>query len=155
MEIPLSQGKVALVDKEDYDELSKYKWSALRHRNLYYAGRGHRDPETGKKSVIFMHRQILNTPKGMFTDHISGDGLDNRRSNLRICTHAENNRNVGKPRTNTSGYKGVVWNRGKWVAQIWAEGKLKNLGRFESKELAYEAYCQASKKYRGEFSRLD
>ena len=157
MEIPLSQGKVALIDKQDYKELKKYKWSALRHRNIYYAGRGHRDPITGKESVILMHRSILNTPAGMFTDHISGDGLDNRRKNLRVCTRAENNRNAGLRRNNTSGFKGVTRStraKSGWIAQISIEGRLKNLGSFSTKELAYEAYCEACVKYHGEFSRL-
>jgi len=158
MEIPLSQGLVALVDSQDYKELSKYKWSAEKHGRRFYAGRSELNAITKKKTKIIMHRFIMNTPKGMETDHINGNGLDNRRSNLRICTRQQNSHNVSKYETNTSGFKGVDFLphlRRKWRARIMAEGKNKHLGLYETKELAYEAYCKACIKYYGEFSRLD
>ena len=158
MEIPLSQGLVALVDKQDYKELSKYKWSAEKHGKRCYASGSIRNPITKKSVKTTMHRFIINTPKGMETDHINGNGLDNRRSNLRICTRAQNSYNVSMYETNTSGFKGVDYfpytTIFKWRARIMVNGKSKHLGMYETKELAYEAYCEACIKYHGEFSRL-
>lgn len=96
--IPLTRGKIALFDDEDYEELSKYKWFITK----VYASR-----HSGNKTV-YMHREIMKTPENMETDHINGDVLDNRRENLRICTRQENARNIRGISSNTSGYKGVV-----------------------------------------------
>lgn len=88
--IPLTQGKVALVDDEDYEELSRFKWCATKNRRgKFYAVRG--GPRAGGGSpTVQMHVVIAGTPAGMDTDHIDGDSLNNQRSNLRICTRAEN-----------------------------------------------------------------
>jgi hypothetical protein len=157
MEIPLTQGMVALVDKQDYKELSKYKWCVDKRRKVFYASHTFWDSKTKKQKKVTMHRFIMNTPKGMHTDHINGNGLDNRRSNLRICTASQNRHNVGIINTNTSGFKGVDYyphTKSPWRAQIRANGKNLYLGVYATKELAYEAYCEACIKYHGEFSRL-
>lgn len=98
-----------------------------------------------------MHRVIMNPPVGMEVDHINRNKLDNRRSNLRICTHAENLANRIKPRNNTSGYKGVVWNksRSKWLAQITVKKRHIYLGQFDDIEEANEAYNLGFVKYYG------
>ena len=88
--IKLSKGKYALVDDKDYDQLSKVSW----HFNDLYATRGL--VSDGKLKTIYLHRFIANTPKGMETDHINQNKLDNRRENLRICTSSQNRTNKGK-----------------------------------------------------------
>jgi flagellar basal body rod protein FlgC len=102
-----------------------------------------------------MHRLIMNTPDGMDTDHINSNGLDNRRQNLRICTHAENLANRKKQISNTSGYKGVSWDKSckKWAANISICGKYKKLGRFTDLVEAARAYDAAAKEVYGEFAK--
>ena len=146
--IPLTQGKFAIVDDGDYDWLTQWKWcydAGYAMRNIY--------SKTGR-ILKPMHALIMETPKGMDTDHINGDKLDNRRGNLRICTHAENMRNRGKQSDNESGYKGVMKhkNKGKWVANIVVSGKSIYLGIYDNPEKAARAYLLASKEYFGEFS---
>src|SRR3989304_2105986 len=87
-EIQLSQGKVALVDDEDFEMLNRYKWSAMRGANTYYAYT-HIILESGKRTSIAMHRVIMQTPVGYETDHRDRNGLNNQRFNLRICTHSK------------------------------------------------------------------
>ncbi len=152
--IPLTRGMFALVDDEDYEELSKYRWCAVRSRNTYYALRNSHRDVNGKQYNILMHRVIIGTPIGMETDHIDGDGLNNQRYNLRICTKQENQRNRRNPSNNTSGYKGVSFrNRtGRWQARIDINGKTTHLGMFSTPEEAHSAYCEAAKKYYGDFA---
>lgn len=92
-----------------------------------------------------------------FLDHINGDRLDNRICNLRLATWSENAMNAPKRRNNTSGYKGVFWDakREKWMALIGIDGRYRNLGRYDTKEEAFAAYCAGCKKYHGEFARVD
>jgi hypothetical protein len=125
--ITLTRGKVALVDDADYEWLNKYKW--------YSGARGYVISSTtadGKKGVMYMHREIMKTPRDMQTDHINGNKLDNRRSNLRICTSAQNRANKGKQSNNTAGYKGICWSKAakKWQAQITVNKKTIYLGLF-------------------------
>jgi hypothetical protein len=91
-EIPLTQGQSALVDDDDYEYLNQFKWMAWRHGNTFYAIR-HAPTKDGKRDTIRMHVVVIETPNGMDTDHINGNGLDNRKENLRIVTHRENNQN--------------------------------------------------------------
>ena len=149
--IPLTQGKVAIVDDEDYERVSQFKWCVWRAHNLCYAMR--RVPAS-HPATIWLHRFILDAPRGKHVDHISGDGLDNRRSNLRLCCHAENVRNQRK-RKGSSRFKGVSWHKGtrKWTAKICTAYHRIELGYFSSEDDAYAAYCEASAKYHGEFGR--
>lgn len=106
-----------------------------------------------KRTKIYLHRFIMNTPDGMDTDHINGDVLDNQTDNLRICTHAQNIAN-GKFRSNNkSGYKGIHQDKrtGKWCAVIWKDSKYIWLGSYNDINDAIEAYKNASIKYFGEF----
>lgn len=146
--IPLTQGKSTVVDDDDYELLSLRKWHYLK---IGYAAR------RTEEQYIYMHREIMSAPTGMEVDHINGDGLDNRRSNLRVCTHAENMRNRKLAKDNTSGYIGVTWNkeRSKWQSQIGVSGKNINIGCFPAIEDAARAYNEAAKKYFGEFARLN
>ena len=151
--IPLTQGKAAIVDNEDFEELNKYKWSCTHTCGLNYAVRGNPD---SKPRHLRMHREILNTPVDMDTDHINGNGLDNRKSNLRICTHTENMLNC-KPRGGTSPYIGIGWSvcHKKWHARIRSKGKQVHLGFFKDESKAARAFDTAAIKLRGEFARLN
>ena len=104
-----------------------------------------------------MHREIANTPDGYETDHIDGNKLNNTRANLRICTHAENHRNVGLRSTNTSGYKGVSFYKryNRWRARIWANDRLVFLGYFDSALEAACAYNNSAMLHYGEFAWLN
>lgn len=153
-QIQLTQGMIALVDDADYDFLSQWKWFAHRDGNKWYAERNERHL-FGRK-IIKMHRAILgNTSKE--TDHINGNGLDNRRSNLRACSTSENGMNRSKQKNNTSGYKGVYLEKGKnkFKAQINVNNKKITLGRFDTAEQAAKAYDEAVKKYHGKFSKTN
>jgi len=153
--ILLTQGKYALVDDSDYDFLNKWKWCANKLGNTYYAVRN--SPRIkGKGKTILMHRVIMDLSIGMEVDHIDGDGLNNQRKNLRVCTHLQNLKNRGIPKGNKSGYKGVSFYKRvkKWVAFIGVNGKNIGLGYFLTKEDAYKAYCDACIKYHGDFYKL-
>ncbi len=145
--IILSKGKGhTLVDDEDYEAVNKF---GCRLDSLGYA-------ILRKKGTCRLHRFIMKPAKGMVIDHINGNKLDNRRSNLRVCTPAENNWNQKKCCTNTSGYKGVALMHGKyWRAYITIKDRQKHLGIFKTKETAAKAYDEAAKLYRGEFAKLN
>lgn len=154
-EISLTQGKVAFVDAEDYAYLNQFKWCAVYNGYNWYAVRN--IPKNGKQTLVLMHREIMKPPKGMDTDHINGNGLDNRRCNLRVCNKSQNMMNRGKTKENTSGYKGVAWDKRakKWKAHIRINSKLIYLGLFITKEEAALVYNKASKEYFGEYAKLN
>ena len=158
-EIQLTQGKVALVDDEDFEWLSQWSWSVSSKGGKLYALRRHGIKEGGKGELITMHRVILGDVKGMDTDHIDGDGLNNQRSNLRICTRAENLRNRKKPRVNNEIYKGIKKYSGvfrtKWRAIIGHSGIVEHLGMFDTPEEAAHAYDQAAREYFGNYANLN
>lgn len=157
--IPLTQGKMVLVDDDDYETLMQFKWVYKKpgHRRTAYAVRGKIvGYEAGKKyTTIAMHRVIMRSPIGYEIDHINGNGLDNRKENLRIATRAQNQQNRNILRHNTSGYKGVSKDRETWRAQIRVNNTIMRLGRFRDKISAAIAYNEAAKKYHGEFARLN
>lgn len=157
--IELSQGKVALVDDEDYAWLSRWKWSAAKFdkdSSTYYAVRTIRLPN-GRWGSIKMHRIIVDATNGTRVDHKDGDGLHNTRDNLRQSTPQQNNCNSSKQSNNTSGYKGVCRNksRARWIAQITANGIRKWIGSFATAEEAALAYDIAAIELHGEFARLN
>jgi len=153
--IPLSQGEHAVVDNDVYEYLIQWSWCADFMGNSFYAARG--EGRWPHRKLVLMHRVIADAPTGMDVDHINGNGLDNRRENLRVCTHAENQRNRRKNKDNTSGFKGVFWhkNRKRYQAQIKICGKKIHLGYFLDPAEAAHAYDEAAKKYFGEFARLN
>lgn len=154
-EIPLTRGRVAIVDDIDYERMSIFKWSVSCKGSRCYAIRC-KLIAPGKYKMVKMHREILglSDPKDK-VDHINMDGLFNVRSNLRVCSQSENmmNRNVQK--NSTSGIKGVSWckNSLKWRAIIKINGVQKFIGRFDCKIEAGKAYDKAASDLFGEYAR--
>lgn len=146
--IPLTRGKYALVDEDDYEVLSKSKWS------LHSAGYAIR---SANRKLVYMHRLVTGAKNGEYVDHINGNKLDNRRGNLRICTCVQNFWN-NKVHSKATGYKGVWKNTGKrhrFAAVISVNYKRIYLGNFKTKEEAAKAYNEAAKRYKGEFAVLN
>lgn len=157
IEIPLTQGKVALIDDEDFARVSKHKWYAEKSRDgrRWYAATSVRTAE-GKKTTIKMHRYIKGiTDRKIDCDHRDLNGLNNQRSNLRVATRAQNMQNTRVKSNSSSGLKGVVLHKtsGLWMARIRSNGKSVLLGFFKTAELGHEAYCKAAKELHGEFAR--
>jgi hypothetical protein len=150
-------GHVCLIDVVDLPLIEGLKLScSARARTTYVYSYTFID---GKQKNTYLHRLLTACQKGMDVDHINGNGLDNRRENLRVVTHAENMKNMRKPVTNTSGVKGVRLRPGpkgdRWSAEIRAHGDVFRLGRFGCKTAAAIAYAKASKRLHGEFGRID
>lgn len=153
-EVALTQNKFALVDDEDYEEISKNKWYFCK-----YAVR----TVGGKKiqRTIWMHRFIMGLgyeSGDIYIDHADGDKLNNQKYNLRICTQTDNVRNGDKRKHNTSGYKGAREHsqaKGKFVAQISYKGICNYIGLFDDVVEAAIAYDESARKYFGEFARLN
>ncbi len=157
IEIPLTQGQIALIDNEDYDLVSQYKWCAwwdhLGKRYYSQTGIGCKP----HRHTVQMHRFILGlTDPKMHTDHINGNGLDNRRCNLRACSPSQNKCNTKKQINNASGYKGVYLHKQakRWRAAIQLHNKRISLGLYGTPEEAYAAYCKAALELHGEFAHL-
>ena len=148
--IPLTKGKVAIVDAADYDWLSSFKWAANQKPGGVYACRN------VKRKNILMHRMIMNAPVGKFVDHIDRNGLNNRRCNLRLCSFAENIRNT-KGWGKTSRYKGVTRRKKdkKWISSIRYNNKFHYIGYFENETDAARAYDKAARKFFGQFAYLN
>jgi len=149
-EIPLTQGKTALVDDEDYLLVSPFKWSAAQRRTWYAVRIDH-------KKMIYLHRFLLGIPSEFQCDHINGDGLDNRRCNLRIATNAQNQWNRHKRQIHSSSFRGVTWdkNRNRWIVYITANKKTHYLGRYINETDAAKAYDEAAKRLFGEYANLN
>jgi AP2 domain len=144
--IPLTHGKSALVDPPDYDLLVGFRWRAIRVRNTWYA---HTRVTGGAEA--FMHDLIMGTRPGEQIDHKSGDGLDNRRSNLRRTTNALNQANRRRVRS-SSGFKGVSKRAGRWRAYITVAGEFISLGSYATPEEAARRYDAAARERFGEFA---
>ena len=140
------------LDEDDYEKFVKGYIFCL-NKDGYVIFSGTKD---GLKNKL-LHRIIMGEPDGKEVDHINGNTRDNRRENLRLCNRAENGRNRGKLSNNTSGFKGVSWNKetDKWRASIMVgDGKQKHLGYFDDPETAYQSYCLAATKYHGKFAHF-
>lgn len=153
--ISLTRGKQAIVDDEDFEWISKHKWLATGTGTKFYAARHTWDGI--RVSRIYMHREILNLPKGIEVDHINGNGLDNRRSNLRQATRAENQRNRMKSSHSVSIYKGVSFDkrRNRWRARIKVDQKEKWIGFFMKEIDAAYAYDRVARQYFGNYANLN
>lgn len=153
VEIPLTRGKVALIDEADAERVLRHKWTALpKSDGKWYARRA----VMGKDKVhrtIYLHRFILDAPKGIHVDHWNGDGLDNRRSNLRLATRTQNAFNRGA--RNVIGLKGVSRNGSGYRAAITAYRITHHLGTYGTAEEAARAYDAKAVELHGEFARLN
>jgi hypothetical protein len=152
--IKLTKGQYTIVDVEDYPKLAGDEWQFYESESKnFYAVR------LDKNKLVKMHREIMNNPVGLFVDHKNGNGLDNRKKNLRIATPAQNNYNSRKRGGNVSSkYKGVskIKKNNRWRAYITIAGpKQKHLGYFDNEIEAAKAYDGAAKELFGEFARLN
>lgn len=150
-EIKLTQGYVALVDDEDYEFLNQWKWYVNKNTIHRYAMRTVNIKRHFVK--IMMHRLIMQTPVGMDVDHIDHNGLNNQKSNLRNCTHAQNGMN--RTACGKTGYLGVRHAGEKYAAAIKVHGKQVHLGTFNTLKEAADAYDEAAMKYHGEYANLN
>lgn len=154
-EIPLTQGKAAIVDVEDFEFLNQWKWYAVVFKNSSYAVR--RASIDGAQKRLWMHRVLLSAPKGEDVDHRNSNGLDNRRSNLRIATRQENVMN-SRPTTTRQGkrFKGIrLAASGRWLAAISVGSTRISGGTFLTQEDAARAYDQLARQYHGDFAWLN
>lgn len=151
--IPLSRGKTAFVDDEDYENLIRYRWYAKPSNRNWYAV----TYNNKSKKQINMENFIIDNPNGLIIDHINRNGLDNQRKNLRLATKTQNLRNSRKRRNTSSKYKGVsLYKRyNKWEANIRVNKKLLHLGFFDDEKEAAMAYNEAAKKHFGDFANLN
>jgi hypothetical protein len=154
--IDLGESYFTIVEPRDYYQIRRFKWCVWGNGSKFYAVRI-MVTGPGKTKVMYLHRQILNAPKGVLVDHRNRDPLDNRRENLRFATQSENMQNRGKRKNGTSKFIGVwfVKVKGKWESRITHKGKLIYIGSFDSEIAAAKAYDAAAKKYHGEFARLN
>lgn len=151
-EIKLTRGLTALVDDEDYELLNSTKWYAEKYTHTFYARK------RINNKLVSMQNFLLNVHSPLRVDHIDGNGLNNQRSNLRVCTHRQNMLNVGKRRKNPSSqYLGVSYDksRRKWSASMGINYKSIPLGRYDTEIGAAIAYNEAAKKHHGEFAKLN
>lgn len=160
-EIPLTQGRVALVDEADLPLVCGVKWQAHNSRNdpggeCWYAA-GFIGHSHATRLRVYMHRLILGVPRGQEVDHRNGNGLDNRRENLRVCSRGQNAKNLGKIAAATSRFRGVSWShdRREWRAAIAANRRRYFLGTFSSEPEAARAYDAAAIRLHGPFARLN
>lgn len=145
--VAISQGKT-LIDRQDL------KWFKLYNFQVEESESGKLYVRATNGGRPYLHRLILGAQKGFFVDHINGDGLDNRRVNLRICSLAENNKNLSKYTGEkiTSKYKGVsLLPNGKWRCRVQGE----HVGNFDTEELAALAYNERALKLFGDFAKLN
>lgn len=155
--IPLGEGRFTIVDPQDYYRLNNFHWTIDGNGENIYATRNIMTA-SGKRTIMRMHREIMNAPDGILIDHRNNYGLDNRRANLRPATHAQNMQNRGKFRSNTtSQFIGVHLDKrdNNWKVQIRHQGKTIFIGRFDNEIDAARAYDRAAIKYHGEFARLN
>ena len=153
--IPLTKGYFTLIDADDYEWVSYYNWYTMtKSKNGIYAGR-----KINKgQHTIYLAREIMDCPNDLVVDHINGDALDNRKQNLRICTHRQNM--INRRKINISQnipYRGVTKCRvsGRYITVIAPNRKRIQIGRYDSIEDAARAYDNAAKEVYGQFAKLN
>lgn len=155
--IPLTKGYSAMVDDSDFEWLNQWKWCALVGKNTIYATRSVKGG-SGDGKAIKMHRFIMGvTDPKIEVDHEKGNGLDNTRNNLRVCTKSQNQMNKGSKPNSTSIYKGVSWSTRdrSWIVNAKSNGKSTHLGRFKNEEDAARAYNKHIKESHGDFAKYN
>jgi hypothetical protein len=150
--VPLPDGTEATIDAEDAESVGQHNWCLGNGYVVTFLPR-----VNGKQKTLRLHRLVMGEPEGKMVDHRNGNPLENRKAFLRPATNAQNQYNQGIPSHNTSGHKGVGWNKAckKWQARIKHEGKQIHLGLFTDLEEASKAYREAALKYHGEFARTE
>ena len=155
--IPLTRGQSTLLDTLDFDALTAYRWIYDTHG---YAVHRYRDAD-GRSQRLWLHRLIMTRllghpiPPDLQVDHINRDRLDNRRDNLRLATRSQNQAHKGRSHHNTSGYKGVNANHGKWEVRLKIEHRSLYLGRFADPLAAAQVYDAAARLFSAEFAGLN
>lgn len=148
-----------LVDDEDYQLFSKFKWTIIYKREIPYVIRGQWISETKSTKIIYLHRLLVNAKNNDIVDHINGNTLDNTRANLRICSSVDNSRNQKLNKKNKTGYKGVFYNKRlkskPYSVHIGFNNKTIFCGYYSTKEEAASAYNDVAIKFFGEFARLN
>lgn len=159
--IPLTQKKFAIVDADDYEYLSQFKWffhkGGISKTGAFYGYAERKQRIGGKDTAIRMHRVINKTPDGLYTDHVNGNTLDNRKINLRTATSTQNQMNRKSAEGSSSRFKGVHWNKTNkhWQARLKADGKERTIGTFKSEIDAAKAYNEVAEKEFGQYARLN
>lgn len=152
--IKLSQGKEAIIDEADYESVSKYKWTYCINKKDGHQFVIHGWAKGSGKKNLYLGRYIVDAPDHLEVDHINQNPLDNRRSNLRLATRSQNAANIRKRSDNTTGYKGISFDksRNKFIVIFTNKGKQKNLGRFDDIRDAIKVRNEAAKEAFGEFA---
>ena len=156
-------GYDVMLDDEDLEKVEGHNWhidtGSFRRGKVYFFYMDYKRIAMYNyvNKRVSLHRTLMNAPKGLVIDHIDGNTLNCQKSNMRICTQAENNKNMKKPWFNTSGYKGVSWHKGhkRWRADISIDNHQKSLGEYDTPEEAYKIYCEAKKNLHGKYVRFD
>ena len=151
--IPLTKGKHAIVDTEDYEWLSQWKWQTMVGVRTFYARRAGRTK--GRQVTVQMGREIAKTKSKDQVDHKNGHGLDNRKCNLRNCTRLQNSYNRPKRARSKSLYKGVYWNNKGWSVCLRKDGVCYRMGTFKIEKEAGLAYNAKATELFGDFARLN
>lgn len=156
VQVPISRGYFVTIDREDYERVTQFKWTALPTRWTVYARRNVKGTN-GKQHSLYLHRFLMGDPEGLEVDHKDGNGLDNRKANLRIANKSQQACNTKKQKRNKSGFKGVGWAKRnqKWQAYIGIDRKFIHLGYFNSKEEAAAARKSAAILLHKDFHRIE
>jgi len=155
--VPLTQGFEAVVDKSDIPLIELANWHVRKDSSNNYAARNLPKDKNGRRGAISMHRVIMGIPTDFEVDHIDGNGLNNRKENLRLVSRSQNQSNRKVSSLSLSGLKGVSPYRrnGTWHARISVNGKRICLGYYKTPEAAHAAYCEASQKFHGIYGRIE
>lgn len=153
VEIPLTMGLKAVVDQVDLGLVSRHKWCASRGHNTFYALANWTKPD-GSRTMVKLHRLIMGAQSGELVDHRDRNGLNNRRSNLRLCSPSQNGGNAGTSRRNKSGYRGVFWDAqlNRWRAYIEIDRHRRHLGLYDDPWEAAQVYNATARDAWGEFA---
>lgn len=154
-EIQLTRGHVAIVDDNDFDWLNQWKWFTRESHGIWYAERRTLASEGRGRRNVAMHAFLMRPDPGLEVDHRDGDGLNNRRSNLRVCVRAHNLLNRRLRSDNSTGFKGVALRGGRYFARVQAFGQEHSLGYYRTAEEAARAYDRGARVHHGEFARLN